>query len=1849
MRLLAKIQLVFLSALMMIAVSCSNETSEVSKNPEAAISIPKSSVEAYISAYTSGEIQRKSKVRIRFNRGIIPDGDVGNDGGDVLSFTPEIAGKIIWTNTDELTVTPKNPLPSDIEYSAMLDLSGKFPDLSEKTFSFKFSTMKQSLNLKVTGLQSVSKSDLIKQKLTGVLTTSDYAEDVLVEKILSAHQGNKEFEISWKHSDDGTRHRFSAEGINREKTQTSVDLSWNGKPINVALEGSRSIPVSALGVFRITNISTIQGDNQHVRINFSDPLDTSMDMKGLIRLGDKGLKLTIRNNQILAYPDSTLRGNVLLTIEKHIRNIKGRALASGSTKTLKFEETKPGVRFVGKGVILPDNSTLTIPFEAVYLNSVQVTAFEVFENNIGRFLQDNTLEGSQRLRHVGRFIWRKTVALNPEEDLIGSWTRYSLDVSSLFKDNPNSLFRVTLSFNKDNSAYPCSETERAVLAVKEPDYANLDQPYLKQNSSWDYYENSKYWRGKNPCQNRYYNQRNKTVTASRNFLASNIGIIVKQGTDQKMHIVTTDLLTAEPLAGASVKIFNFQDQMIHETVSDESGFATIETDKKIFYLLAQKKENKGYLRFTNSALQPVSNFDTGGVRINKGLKGFIYGERGVWRPGDNIYLTFVLEDENNRLPDNHPVSLELYNPRGQLVSTTVPVKTSGDFYAFHLKTSQSAPTGNWMVKVFAGGNLFQRDLKIETIVPNRLKVLLDTGKKVLSSVDGDISFTLFGQWLHGAKASKLAADISVVFSKKAVYFDRFQDYDFNDPAREFSSRSYELFNGKLDEEGYAKFTEPLEVNDASPGMLTATFTSRVFEKGGGFSIDSINVPYHPYDTYVGIQTPKGDVARGMLLTDIDHKVKIATVNAKGEPVSSDRVEVSIYKISWKWWWDKSGDSLAKYSTKPVKEAIKSDVISTKDGYGEWAFKIKYPSWGRYLIRVKDLDGNHATGKILYVDWPGWAGRAQEGGAGAAVLSFSSDKKKYFAGETATINLPAATQGRALVTIENGTRILKSMWTQVHKGENRVSIPLTREMCPNVYVSVTLLQPHQDKKNDRPIRLFGVIPLLIDDKESILSPELTVAKELAPDKEFQVQVKEASGRAMTYTIAMVDEGLLGLTRYKAPDLRSRFNRKEALAIKTWDMFNDVAGAYGGELERLLSIGGDDDLEEGNGKKSKRRFKPVVEFLGPFELPAGEGATHSITMPQYVGAVRFMVVAGKKGAYGKTSASVPVRQSLMILPSLPRVLNPEDELNVPVSVFVMDDTIKDVAVSITVDDYFKLTEGDARTLHFNEPGDKNAFFRIKTLAKTGTGTIKIKATGNNFFAEKEINIPVRNPGNRTVRFEKSILEADGTPWTIHFKPHGIEGSNSVILEISSIPHMNLEQRLSYLIRYPHGCIEQTTSSVFPQLYLSEFSELSEEQEKKIENNIISGIERLTQFQTSEGGFSYWPGSGSANDWGTNYAGHFLVEAYKKGYSVPSECLSKWQAYQKKQADAWTAGSSKSTLGQAYRLFTLSLSGASAQGAMNRLRHSDSLTSAARWQLASAYWLGGQIEAANELVRNDTFAVKNYNELGNTFGSGLRDKALILLNLSITNKRRLAQPLVDEITAELSSERHLNTQAVAYALMAMGKFIKGGETGKPIACELTTESGLNEVLQSKAPLFSKVLSDFPIEGDTVTLLGKSNMPLFVTLLCEGIPPMGEEISVANGLKVGVTYSEANGNTIDLSSLNQGNDVVMSITVTNTTNRAYENLALTTTMPSGWQIHNPRFTIDNYSTPPQIDYQDIRDDRVFTYFKLNGKTSKNFMFLVNCSYKGYYYMPGVNVEAMYDATINGRTKGRWVTIRNE
>ena len=1841
--------------------------------------IPSADYAPYVNAYTGGVISQNSTIRIELTHDQ-PMVDLNSElKNNPFSFSPSLKGKAYWVSNNTIEFVPEEgTLKPGTLYEGTFQL-GDFIEVDKKLkeFNFSFRVQERNFTLQLESLPiTATQPDEINIK--GEIRFSDVVKKEEVEKMLTASDGKKSYPVEVTATDNLTRYQFNIRQIPREADDYPLTITANGNPAGIDRKQSEEVLIPAKDCFRFMSAERIEQPENGIEIVFSAPLSTTQDLKGLIEIPEVSSSIfQINENRVFIYFEANTQNKLTLNIHEGVKDSQGKAL--GTSHTISFSEVslKPQVEMSTSAAILPDSKNLIIPFRAVNLYAVDLSVIRIFENNVLMFMQTNSLASANELRRSGRLVYKKTLWLAKDASKdIHHWGDYSIDLAGLIHQEPGAIYRVILSFRQEYSAYPCGGNENqnmkfadsntsdgltkvsgSVLSEEDEAIWNTPEAYYYYNGGtmdWSVYR----WTERdNPCHPSYY--MNSDRIAACNVFASNLGMIVKRNSLNKLWIAVSNILDTKPIGKAQVTAYNFQLQPIGKGETNGDGFVEITPKGVPFIIVAESEKQKAYVRVVDGEEQSVSRFDVGGKDIQKGLKGFIYGERGVWRPGDTLHISFILEDREKRIPDKHPVALEIYNPRGQFYTKMISTQGMNGFYTFDVPTLATDPTGLWNAYIKVGGTTFHKGLRIETIKPNRLKINLAL-PKTLQATDKDVYAPLTSTWLTGATASKLKAKIEMSLSKVNTQFKNYGQYIFNNPATNFTTIKTDVFDGTLDAEGKASVTLKVPTATEAPGMLNATFTTRVFEPGGDASIYTQTIPFSPFTSYIGINLnqPKGKYIE----TDKDHVFDIVTVNTQGQLVNRTNLEYKIYRIGWSWWWENSGESFGTYINNSSITPVASGNLQTRGGKASFKFRVDYPSWGRYLVYVKDKESGHATGGTVYIDWPEWRGRSSKTDpSGIKMLAFSLNKDSYEIGETATAIIPAAAGGRALVSIENGSTVLRQEWIEVSNGgDTKYTFKITPEMTPNVYLHISLLQPHAQTVNDLPIRMYGVVPVFVTNSQTVLQPQIQMPEVLRPETNFNVTVSEKSGKPMTYTLAIVDDGLLDLTNFKTPDPWNDFYSREALGIRTWDMYDNVLGASAGSYSSLFSTGGDATLKPADAKAN--RFKPVVKFIGPFYLGKGKSQTHTLKLPMYVGSVRAMVVAGQDGAYGNAEKTAFVRTPLMMLSTLPRVLSIQEEITVPVNIFAMENQVKNVTVSLQASGGgVQIVGANQQSLKFTQPGDQLVFFTLKTGSKTGKATIHLTANGGGQQTKETIEIDVRNP-NPVVTLRNSQWIEAGQSKELSYNLSSSSANNQIKLEVSRIPSVDISRRFDFLYNYQHHCTEQLTSKALPLLFVAQFKTIDKTEAEKIKTNVQEAIRQIYGRQLPNGGFVYWPGNAVGDEWISSYAGMFLTLAQEKGYAVHANVLNKWKRFQRAAAQNWRMPQEasgwqqwQSELQQAFRLYTLALAGVPEYGAMNRMKEQTGLSIQAKWRLAAAYALTGKMKPAEELVYNVETTVNPYSSMNQIYGSSDRDEAMILETLILMNRERDALQQAKVVSKNLSQEDWFSTQSTAFALMAMGRLAE--KLSGTLDFVWSWNDKQQPAVKSAKAVFEKEIATTPKSG-TVSVKNQGKGALSVDLITRTQLLNDTLPAISDNLRMDIRYANLNGTPLSVNDIIQGTDFMAITSISNISGTSdYTNLALTHIIPSGWEIYNERMVAPETENAAadgsgqsvsKYSYQDIRDDRVLTYFNLRRGETKVFTVRLQATYAGNFILPAVQCEAMYDVNVQARSKaGRTIVSR--
>ena len=899
-------------------------------------------------------------------------------------------------------------------------------------------------------------------------------------------------------------------------------------------------------------------------------------------------------------------------------------------------------------------------------------------------------------------------------------------------------------------------------------------------------------------------------------------------------------------------------------------------------------------------------------------------------------------------------------------------------------------------------------------------------------------------------------------------------------------------------------------------------------------------------------------------------------------------------------------------------------------------------WGSYLLVVNDRQGGNTFAKVISFDWGSSYGHATSASGAPAQLSMRSTAESYQVGEKIVVTFPANDKAKALVTVEANDKVLQTMFLENLGDEGRVEITATEEMIPNVYVYVALIQPH-DAANGLPIRLYGVIPVKVENKQLQLQPNLVVPESANTKKTIEVKVSEANKQAMSYTLAIVDEGILGLTNFSTPNPYAYFNSKQALKVRTWDNYANIVDAFSGELGSVYAIGGDGILNQ--EITLDNRFKAYAVTLGPFELKAGESNTHQFDVPQCSGALRFMVVAKGKGkAYGSAEKQMKVIDPITLYASAPRVVAPGDELTMKVQ--VLSPTMKGKTLDVKFDNQNLTAIGTLpSSVSIDQNGEGLIAVKTRIPETVGNATLKVTVTGSGYTAESSTTMPIRMPYAERRNLITKEIEG-GQTLNVPFELVGMSGTQSGNITLSSLLPVDLYSRLDYLTCYPHGCLEQVTSKAFPQLYLNYFVDQDENSKTQMRSNIDAAITNLKAYQKSDNSMTNWIGGTYSDPWTEIYALHFLVEAQKQGFDVPQYFIDGLKSYQASRAKQWKNNPDfkQGETIQAYRLFVLALADAPEMGAMNRFKEMEMNYDLTKALTAAAFAQTGKTTIAQNLM--PTNVEGRMSDYYSSFGSTTRDLAFLTYTQMLCGvDQQTVQNNINEICQMLNSGRWMDTQTTAFALFTLGKYAEKNKVSNGNLSAVVKVNGEERTLSSNMGSVGFKFTP-KLGNNALEIKNNTDQKLVANLFTKTSVAEYDMTESGNFIKMSMSYLDKNGNALNPANLKVGTDIVVKVTVQNPSEWKVTELALSYYLPSGWELVNDRVSGDMTGNEG-AKHIDFRDDRAYFYFDLMPNTKKTFTLKANATYEGNYMIPAVRCEDMYNNEIFYQIPARGCVVK--
>lgn len=1791
--------------------------------------------------------------------------------GKIVQFRPAISGKAIWVDEFTLQFTPVTPLPLGTKFHGILAMDKLFDNIPDSLaeFHFSFNTRMQFLHGELDAITIADPENPNTYTVSGKLFTNEWADTAAIQKCIDFSELPTSANIQWTYNQSKTEHTFSITNLSITSKKSSYSLKYSGKPVHADESGVIKFTIPDFNSMTVIQTKILMDDRPTLRISFSNCISNELDLSGLISLKDENgieyiTSTLTENNHVYCFLHKIPELNASLQVLPNVSSASGIKMKEEYSFTIPSEVIHPAIKLTAQGNILPLSDEIYFPFEARNLNAVDVQIFKIYHSNILHFLQINELEGTgYDLQRVGKIVWQGKVNLSTINSANNSkeFVQYMLDLSRMIQPDPKSIYQVRIGFRKGYSQYPCSGTDEMTLSETDEEqeseefYEDEYQVLEEENIMYLYYGHEGWHRNyqwnqrNNPCRSEYYNSER---FVQRNILASNIGLIAKKSPDGDILIFANDIRNAKPMGQLNIKIYNYQLQVIANGKTNQEGLLTLNVKEEAFFIVGENKAEATYIPIGDHKALSLSDFPVSGVNTPDGLRGFAYTERGVWRPGDSIFMNLILFDPDNKLPPNYPVKMTLQDPRSRLVKEYVSNKAVGNIYSFPTATTEDAPTGTWMAKFSAGKLQVQLPIRVETVKPNRFKIAFTSTLNEEFYQEGKVSGQLQANWLHGQPVKNQQAHIEGRIISVPTQFKSYPGYRFDHPYSIITDLALPAFTGRTDDSGKLSYQNQVDIQELlPPGKIKIDYSFRVEEPGGGFSQDFESFPVDRYQAYCGILSNfKNDQA---IAPGTESTFKIISVNKKGQPISNRKLKITVIKQSWAWWWENYYDNRRHHNQSGTQTIIQTDQITTNTK-GSIEYKFTTEESGRFFINVEDLASGHQTGETVFYYGKEAPGLITE----LRYYQFNIGKPLVKSGEEIQINLPGADAGKVLLTVETASRIVHSEVVQLQATERTIRLKAKKEWVPNVYISAILVQPH-DRVNDLPIRLYGVHNVMIEDPESVLRPVIESPKTMKPGLPATIAISEANGKAMAYTIAIVDEGLLDLTHFATPNPYKALFAKQALAIKTWDIYDNVLNGFNGTLKRILAIGGDGALKKSPKAHSANRFKPAVIHLGPYWLPPGKKSQHTIIMPEYIGSVRAMVVAAEGKAVGHAESTIAVKKPLMVAATLPRLLTIKDELNLAVTVFAMEDHIKDATVTVKdKSGLVQFTGTQTRKISFQSKGDKTIYFPIKAGSKDGTANFEIVAANGADQATQTIELQIRNPNQMSTR-TASVMLNPGDSHTFELNAFGTQGTSAASITAMTLPPIHMEQRLNELLEYPFGCLEQTTSSAFPLLYLSSISDLNAQKSALIKTKIQQSIQRILSMENN-GQLAYWPDGNYYHSWSEVYAALFLVLAKEQGYIVSSKMLNIILSRHKKLAEqSFIIAAEDENIGltEAMRLYMLAIAGQPSISGMNRMNGSPiGQRNLNAWLLAAAYSKSGNVQMAEKISKNLSTMVPANHHASTTFGSELRDQALIIIAMLEMGKSKEAFQILNKVATAVNAQGWLSTQTTAVVLWSWAEYARRLKVGNGIQLDYAYGSK-KATVNSNKHFVTEPLAITDDHSGSLKVTNKSNQVVYIQRTIQGKPDIGLEHERSSGLTLNIIYTDLKGRPLDIGQLKVGTDIlaVAEIKYEGINEQGISELALSQIFPAGWEIRNTAMPAELTQRLPVMfhRYREVRDDRVNTFFDLRRNRNKHgidigqkYYVLLTASYPGRFYFPGQYVTAMYDSSFQASTKGKWIQV---
>lgn len=1760
-----------------------------------------------------GEVKDLQSFTINFDQDLAPE-DQQDEWltEEFVSFKPEIPGRFKWLDAHTLLFSPEAPLKSSQDYTAEINkavLFNKKLKLASGTYSFHtpyFSAVEAEIywehvprsNHKVRVMANLEFNypvDPATLKSSLGLTYQDVPMESLLE--VSTESPAKRITLNLgtvTQTEESQRFELTLKkGLKPHNADRGLP---SDKKFTLALA-----PITQLEVIGAT--SSFSGDNAWIELMTSQEVDDK-NLSSYIEVDPKvsGMQFSTNQNRIridgVFKPGATYE----IKVKAGLPGLFGGSLEEAYEQEVAVANLEPSLDFSDKGMYLVRGGLHNLAYEGVNLDKAQLRVHEVFKNNLLFFFyqnyeynnvyRDNTYDynASYYVNYFGQQLYEEEIS---------------------FEATPNLRQRKTLNLDK----------------VLDTRFKGI---YIAEVRS-----DQNYW-----------------LRDAKLICISDIGLITKRSGDEIL-VFANSIKTAEPLANVTISLISTTNQTLFSAKTGPDGVVKFSDTRasmedEDFYpalITAEFGDDFNFLD-VRSAQVETSRYEVGGKSIpQSGYDCFIYGDRNLYRPGDKAYITAILRTAKLETVRDIPITLKIFNPRGELFQSFTKELDEEGALEIALDIPDFAQTGRYRVELMTGDEQYIQDysISVEEFVPDKIRVEAKGNKERLQPGE-KLAVDISAEYLFGAPTANHKYEMDVRLRHAAFRSEQYKDYNFyagRTKDNQLQSLNNAFFEGKLDEKGKVTQSYEIPASIETPGYIKGTATSTVFDLTGRTVSRAVDFNVYPNTYYAGIKS-EGYYYRGV---NQDINFSVVAVDKEDQAAKGVSLEYSLIRYVWKTVLVKSNRT-GRYRYRSERTSVKLWDKTIDINGKEEKLRFQVDKSGYYQLQVNVKGSPFHVKQGFYAYYRNRSGKGSFEIDKEGRVDIVLDKEKYAPGEKAHALFVTPFAGKMLVTVERDN-VLDYQYVDVTGNSIELDIDLGQEHLPNAYITATLFRPHTADNQSPFLVGHGFSPVMVEDANKQLAVEIKApAGPVKPRTTQKITVKTKAEQDIRVTIAAVDEGILQIKGFKTPDPYGAMYAKRSLQVESYDLYEYLLPEI--VKSQLSSPAGGDESRSGrlNPVKAKR-FKLVAFWSGIKRTNSNGEVTVDFNIPQYNGEVRLMAVAFKGDRFGSAEQPMKIADDIILQPSIPRLLSVGDTLVMPVSVMNTTDRAGSAQVKLEVEGPVELLSDRSRAVQVDAMGTKTAYFTLRGKDEIGTAKIILTTSGMDKVKE-EVEIAVRPISPFIRKGDGGSINA-GEELTFGIPDNFVQGTQKTSVSVSAFPARGMGRHFRYLVSYPYGCLEQTTSRAFPQLYFTELAQQIAPDMYKTGNPLYfaqQGAVRVQDMMRYDGAFSYWPGyNGDVNWWSSVFASHFLVEAKKKGLNVNEKVLDKALDYLVRQTanrETYTYvtydGSRRieKTIAEKsaiYSLYVLALAGRPEISFMNYYRARPQLLSGdSRYLLAGAYALAKDWAAFNDLVPSSYSTERTDRLTGGSFDSEIRANAIMLNVLLDVNPDHPQIPLIISYLSK-NMDRVWSTQDRVWTFLGMGKAAKRAAESE-VKVEMLVDG---KVVNT----FEPGTTSFPADdyaGKTVTLRASGKGNTYYSWDTEGIQINGKITEEDNNLKVRRTYFDRFGSVITDNAFKQGDLIVCQIALTGGP-RTVDNVAISDLIPAGFEIENPRLRtsadlewVDRKQNRIRPQYVDIRDDRMLLFTAVAPNKTSYYYYMMRVVNTGNYRLAPIGAEAMYD-----------------